>query len=202
MVLAHGAGAPMDTPFMTFFAEGLAKAGYRTARFEFPYMAARRENARYLPAQALPSSLQLSAKPLATLLAAVQPPDLVVVATPIYKAAYSGVLKLFLDLLPQTAFKGKTVLPVATGGSPHHMLALDYALRPVLQSLGAEHILPGVFAIDAQVVLLPQEGQQIDVELARRLEGVVDLLPFTGKRKPSLQPQYAPVQFADVRCSV
>jgi FMN reductase len=126
----------------------------------------------------------------------------VVVATPIYKAAYSGVLKLFLDLLPQTAFKGKTVLPVATGGSPHHMLALDYALRPVLQSLSAEHILPGVFAIDAQVVLLPQEGQQIDVELARRLEGVVDLLPFTGKRKPSLQPQYAPVQFADVRCSV
>jgi FMN reductase len=72
----------------------------------------------------------------------------------------------------------------------------------VLQSLGAEHILPGVFAIDAQVVLLPQEGQQIDVELARRLEGVVDLLPFTGKRKPSLQPQFAPVQFADVRCSV
>jgi len=126
----------------------------------------------------------------------------VVVATPIYKAAYSGVLKLFLDLLPQTAFKGKTVLPVATGGSPHHMLALDYALRPVLQSLSAEHILPGVFAIDAQVVLLPQEGQQIDVELARRLEGVVDLLPFTGKRKPVVQPHYAPVHFADVRCSV
>ena len=53
-----------------------------------------------------------------------------VVATPVYKAAYSGVLKVFLDLLPQTALKGKTVLPLATGGSPHHMLALDYALRP------------------------------------------------------------------------
>ena len=63
-----------------------------------------------------------------------------VVATPVYKAAYSGVLKVFLDLLPQTALKGKTVLPLATGGSPHHMLALDYALRPVLQSLGAKHI--------------------------------------------------------------
>src|SRR5262245_61197686 len=70
----------------------------------------------------------------------------IVVATPVYKAAYSGVLKLLLDVLAQTAFKGKAVLPIATGGSPHHMLALDYALRPVLQSLGARHILPGVYA--------------------------------------------------------
>jgi len=49
IALAHGAGAPMDTPFMEFFAEGLAKAGYRVARFEFPYMAARRENGKRKP---------------------------------------------------------------------------------------------------------------------------------------------------------
>ncbi len=42
IALAHGAGAPMDTSFMTFFAEGLADKGFRIARFEFPYMAARR----------------------------------------------------------------------------------------------------------------------------------------------------------------
>ena len=35
--------------------------------------------------------------------------DVIVVATPVYKAAYSGVLKVFLDVLPQTALKGKTV---------------------------------------------------------------------------------------------
>ena len=79
----------------------------------------------------------------------------IVVATPVYKAAYSGVLTVFLDLLPQTAFKTKHVLPLATGGSPHHMLALDYALRPVLQSLGSAHVLPGVYATDAQVLMLP-----------------------------------------------
>lgn len=39
---AHGAGAPMDTPFMSFFAAGLAARGWRVARFEFPYMARRR----------------------------------------------------------------------------------------------------------------------------------------------------------------
>ncbi len=42
VILAHGAGAPMDSDFMAFFAEGLAAWGLRVARFEFPYMAARR----------------------------------------------------------------------------------------------------------------------------------------------------------------
>ena len=42
--LAHGAGAPMDSPFMQAFAEGIAAAGLRAARFEFPYMADRRQN--------------------------------------------------------------------------------------------------------------------------------------------------------------
>lgn len=128
----------------------------------------------------------------------------IVVATPIYKAAYSGVLKLFLDLLPQTAFKGKTVLPMATGGSPNHMLALDYALRPVLQSLGADHILSGVFATDGQVVLLPlnadQMGHQLDDDLAQRLHSAAGLLPVSkdwGKHAAN-----APVHFSRVRCSV
>lgn len=49
VILAHGAGAPMDTPFMTFFAEGLAEKGFRIGRFEFPYMAARREGKRKPP---------------------------------------------------------------------------------------------------------------------------------------------------------
>jgi len=46
LALAHGAGAPMDSPFMAFFAEGLAARGVRVARFEFPYMAARRADGR------------------------------------------------------------------------------------------------------------------------------------------------------------
>ncbi len=49
VALAHGAGAPMDTPFMNFFAEGLAAKGYRIARFEFPYMAARRDSGKRKP---------------------------------------------------------------------------------------------------------------------------------------------------------
>jgi len=46
VVLAHGAGAPMDSPFMNIMARGLAAEGLRVARFEFPYMRARREQGR------------------------------------------------------------------------------------------------------------------------------------------------------------
>ena len=49
IALAHGAGAPMDTHFMSFFAEGLAGQGARVARFEFPYMLERRISGKKLP---------------------------------------------------------------------------------------------------------------------------------------------------------
>jgi FMN reductase len=126
-----------------------------------------------------------------------------VVATPVYKAAYSGVLKVFLDLLPQTALKDKHVLPLATGGSPHHMLALDYALRPVLQSLGAPHILPGVYATDAQITVLPEGGYHVQDEIAARLDEAVNLLVAEAlKQNPSVAGRFAPVHFSQVRCSV
>ncbi|MGA5194026.1 NAD(P)H-dependent oxidoreductase [Streptomyces exfoliatus] len=65
----------------------------------------------------------------------------------IYKAAYSGLLKTFLDLLPQHAFAGKPVLPLATGGSPAHVLAPEYALRPILTAFGAQ-VCQGRFVLD------------------------------------------------------
>ena len=98
--------------------------------------------------------------------ASVHAADVVVVATPIYKAAYSGLLKTFLDLLPQDALRGKTVLPLATGGSAAHLLALDYALKPVLAALGARDILDGVFATDAQLVRAEAGRLRADAALA------------------------------------
>lgn len=126
-----------------------------------------------------------------------------VVSTPVYKAAYSGVLKVFFDLLPQTALQGKTVLPLATGGSPHHMLALDYALRPVLQSLGAKHILPGVYATDAQVTVTPEGAYTVGRDIATRLDDAVNLLVTeTLRPSPAQATRFAPVPFSQVRCSV
>src|SRR5699024_10324550 len=49
LLLAHGAGAPMDSPFMALISEMLATRGIRVARFEFGYMAARRGGGKRRP---------------------------------------------------------------------------------------------------------------------------------------------------------
>lgn len=72
----------------------------------------------------------------------------IVLATPVYKASYTGTLKTLLDLLPGDAFAGKVVLPVAIGGSAAHSLMIDYALRPLCAALGVYHALPGLYLVD------------------------------------------------------
>lgn len=58
LALAHGAGAPMDHPFMETVAKGIAAAGFRVARFEFPYMAKRREDGKKRPPDREPALRQ------------------------------------------------------------------------------------------------------------------------------------------------
>ncbi|GAA2011098.1 NADPH-dependent FMN reductase [Catenulispora yoronensis] len=85
--------------------------------------------------------------------------DGVVVATPVYKASFSGLLKTLLDLLPQSGLANKVVLPLATGGTLAHVLILDYALRPVLTALGAPAVVQGHFLLDQTFTLDPDSGQ-------------------------------------------
>ncbi|UFP95327.1 NADPH-dependent FMN reductase [Gloeobacter morelensis] len=107
--------------------------------------------------------------------------DGLIVATPIYKAAYTGLLKSFLDLLPQKALLGKAVLPIATGGTLAHLLAIDYALKPVLSELGAGHLLKGVYAVDKQIQRQADGSTVLDEEIDQRLrQSVVDLLKAIG----------------------
>lgn len=96
--------------------------------------------------------------------------DGIVVATPIYKASYTGVLKAFLDLIPQKGLNNKTILPLAIGGSIAHLLAIDYALKPVLSVLGASNIVGGVYALDTQVIRHDEGGFDLVDELQERLQ--------------------------------
>jgi len=100
----------------------------------------------------------------------------IVVATPVYKASLSGILKAFLDLLPQNGLAGKLVLPLATGGSQSHMLALDYALRPVLQAMGARQVLTSIFAASQQLTWKEGAGLTLDPAIAHRVAGGVEEL--------------------------
>jgi FMN reductase len=130
---------------------------------------------RELPAQALLQA-QFDHPLIRQALGEVAQAHVVLIATPIYKAAYSGVLKLFLDLLPQDALRSKAVLPLATGGSIAHLLALDYALKPVLSALGARDILDPVFATDGQIVKHPTLGYSPLPEVTQRVDAAVQIL--------------------------
>lgn len=100
----------------------------------------------------------------------VEQADALIISTPVYKAAYTGVLKAFLDLLPQNALAGKPVLPIATGGTIAHLLSIDYALKPVLSTLGARQILAGAYIVDTQLQRLDNGTYQfIDEEIEQRL---------------------------------
>ncbi|MEW2503802.1 NAD(P)H-dependent oxidoreductase [Amycolatopsis sp. NPDC047767] len=67
--------------------------------------------------------------------------DLVVIASPTYKATYTGLVKAFLDRYAAGALTGVTAIPVMTGGSPAHAMGVDSHLAPLLTELGA--VVPG-----------------------------------------------------------
>jgi FMN reductase len=72
--------------------------------------------------------------------------DGVIAVTPIFSASYSGLFKLFFDLVERDGFSGKPVLIAATGGTPRHSLAVEHAVRPLFAYLNAAVVATGVYA--------------------------------------------------------
>ena len=74
--------------------------------------------------------------------------DLVVVASPTYKATYTGLLKLFLDRFATDGLRGVAV-PLMLGAGPAHALAPELTLRPVLTEIGGLVPAKGLYVVDA-----------------------------------------------------
>ena len=72
--------------------------------------------------------------------------DGLIAVTPIFSASYSGLFKLFFDLVERDGLAGKPVLIAATGGTVRHSLALEHALRPLFAYLNAAVVATGVYA--------------------------------------------------------
>lgn len=188
LLLGGSPAAPSTTwRLLQLVGERLALQGWRTHALQV----------RELPATALLRA-DLSDPIIAQAAAQVADADAVVVGTPVYKAAFSGVLKTFLDLLPQDGLSGKLVLPLATGGSQSHMLALDYALRPVLASLAPRLVLPSIYATSEQLPWHPGHGLQPAPPIAARIDAGVEQLAhelqqLALRRAAAPQPVQAPV---------
>lgn len=101
----------------------------------------------------------------------------VVIAAPVFQAAFSGLLKVFLDVLPPDALQGKTVVLLATGVQKGQAASLAQTIAPVLESLGAERIVPGVYAQDHQVTLLPEGASYVvHQDVQQRLDEALQTL--------------------------
>lgn len=74
--------------------------------------------------------------------------DVAVVASPTYKATYTGLLKLFLDQVGTGDLAGVVAVPLMLGGGPTHFLAPELLLKPVLVELGATAPTRGLYLVE------------------------------------------------------
>lgn len=72
--------------------------------------------------------------------------DGLIAVTPIFSASYSGLFKVFFDVIERDGLAGKPVLIAATGGTTRHSLALEHAVRPLFAYLNAAVVATGVYA--------------------------------------------------------
>lgn len=120
------------------------------------------------------------AEALEQVLATVAQTDALALFMPVYRAAPPGALKNLLDLLPLSSLENKPVAQITMGASPHHYLANQLSLAPVLNWFGAV-ALPGVYltgrSFEEGALTAPaqQELRQLAeslVETTRRLSGL------------------------------
>ena len=138
------AGHPTATPSSTAILEYIHQ-----------YLGRRDINSHTLKLRCLPTEPLLHANAEAGSMqdaaARVAQADGIIISSPVFKSSYPAVLKAYLDILPNFALRDKVILPIVTGSSAGQMLMLEYALKPVLSTMGANHILDGVFLTESQV---------------------------------------------------
>lgn len=87
--------------------------------------------------------------PAARIIDAIEQADALIVGTPVYKGAYTGLFKHVFDLVDPRALVGKPVVIAATGGGPRHALVVEHALRPLFGFFEALAAPTAVYASDA-----------------------------------------------------
>lgn len=84
--------------------------------------------------------------------------DVLVLASPTYKATFSGLLKAFLDRIGTGALAGTPAVPLLLGGAPDHRLAVDVHFTPLLHELGATVPARGLFVLESKIEDFPSRA--------------------------------------------
>jgi FMN reductase len=99
--------------------------------------------------------------------------DLLIVASPTFKATYTGLLKLFLDQFRAAELAGVTTIPLMLGAAPQHALTSELTLKPVLVEIGCSCPTPALFLLD----------YDSDTALTEWLTRAEKTLPFLGSTR-------------------
>jgi FMN reductase len=119
-------------------------------------------------------------------LAAVEQADVLVVATPVFRGAYTGLFKHFFDFVHQDALIDKPVLLAATGGSERHALVIDHQLRPLFSFFQARTLPLGVYASDSDFVDHRLQSPAL-IERARlAVQRALPLVELTRHARPAV----------------
>jgi len=121
--------------------------------------------------------------------------DGLIAVTPIFSASYSGLFKVFFDVVERDGLAGTPVLIAATGGTPRHSLAIEHALRPLFAYLNAAVVATGVYAAaeDWGGGRLTADGSLI--ERIDRAAGELATAMVAGRPLPAADPYESPVPF-------
>lgn len=83
---------------------------------------------------------------LAEVFEAVRSADAIIAVSPVFNASFSGVFKMFWDMVEESDIAGTPMILAATGGSGRHSLMIDHAMRPLFSYLQADMMNAGVYA--------------------------------------------------------
>jgi FMN reductase len=131
-------------------------------------------------------------------LAAIRGADGLIVVTPIFNASYSGLFKVFADILEADALTAKPVLIAATGGTSRHSLALDHAVRPLFVYLHAVVVPTGVFAASEDWGTGTSRGAAALTERVERAAGELAGLMVNAVTVRPSDPYDDPVPFGSL----
>ena len=124
--------------------------------------------------------------------------DGLIAVTPIFNASFSGLFKLFFDVLERDSLAGLPVLIGATGGTARHSLALEHAVRPMFAYLDAAVAATAVYAAAED---WGQDAAGIDVDLVDRIERAAREFAHgveTRDRPARTDPFADPIPFDDL----
>jgi FMN reductase len=123
--------------------------------------------------------------------------DAIIAVSPVYTGSYSGLFKMFFDVLEDGTLEGKPVLIAATAGTARHSLVLEFAMRPLFAYLRADVVPTAVFAASEDFGAGSVRGGSLSARIDRATGELADKVLRRGTTLPA-DPFDEPTPFEDL----